>query len=102
MEKIYNSSGVEVKMAKFVGLAPGYQCPTCGMIHCSHYHCLRCGQPLVYDEWQQENYHEIYKDLAEEIIVVDAKMGDRTNPFTGEKIPSLAEQRSEILKKYPL
>lgn len=99
MKKIYNSSGIEVKMAILGPIGIGYICPECGQTHCCRHHCLRCGQPLVYDEWQAEHYQEIYKDVDEECSIVDAKIEDEYNPFTGEKLPTLSEQRKMLLSE---
>ena len=96
MKKIYNSSGVEIKMAILGPLTEGYICPSCGQNHCFRHHCLRCGQPLVYNDWQAENYVEIYENVDEECKKVDdSRMVDR-NPITNEAIPSLSEIRKKL------
>ena len=99
MKKIYNSSGIEVKMAILGPIGIGYICPECGQPHCCRHHCLRCGQPLVFDEWQAEHYHEVYKNVDEECSIVDEKVGDEYNPITGEKLPTLSEQRKKLLSE---
>lgn len=99
MKKIYNSSGIEVKMAIQGPIGIGYICPECGQPHCCRHHCLRCGQPLVFDEWQAEHYQEIYKNVDEECCLVDKLSLERglTDSLTDEPVKPLSEIRKEML-----
>lgn len=102
MKKIYNSSGVEVKMAIQGPIGIGYICPECGQSHCCRHHCLRCGQPLIYDEWQAEHYKEIYKNIDEECSLVDKESLEKglTDSLTGEPVKPLSEIREELLNNW--
>lgn len=97
MTKIYNSSGIEVKMAILGPLVEGYICPSCGQNHCFRHHCLRCGQPLVYSAWQAENYVELFKDVDDECNKVDEAHSIDRSPVTNEELPTLREIRKKIL-----
>lgn len=104
-KKKYNSSGIEVKMAILPGMVGGYMCPTCGYRPCYLSHCMRCGQPLVYDEYQWEEYKERYANIDQECILVDQKQREMVKkgiiePDTdldGNLIPTLCEIRAKVL-----
>ena len=102
MKKIYNSSGIEVKMAILGPIGIGYICPECGQPHCCRHHCLRCGQPLVFDEWQAEHYKEIYKDVDEECYLVDKQSLENgsKDSLTGEPLEPLTKILKELIKEW--
>jgi len=90
MERIYNSSGVEVKKT-IKGV-----CPTCGLGRCGGFtHCLRCGQPLLYTE----PYVEFYKNLDDEIAAIDAlTQEEKTHLGIDIDTMSLKKRREQVLK----
>ena len=102
MKKVYNSSGVEVKIAKLGPIGIGYICPTCGQPHCCREHCLRCGQPIVFDESELLRYKEHYKNVDEECAIIDKEIleNNYVDTFTGEPLPLFSDIRKELIKNW--